>query len=280
MTDQPPGPGQGGPPAPGWWLASDGQWYPPQGEPVPPQPRSQPPAGQVPPPVPPQGQAPPPGQSWQAPPGQPPGTPPPYAPQPTPSGGNGKVIAIVAAVIGVLILLPLVAILAITFLGSSSDDDETSTAASSESVTTTEATTETTEDPDAGKSEPEARALVDELESSGAIGDLGDPDLELCVGLAVLDDPALADAMESEADIDPASPEFTDLMQILVDCGGRTFLEDAFFEGMAGSASDTELACVQDVLGELSDDELVQLFADLAAEDTEALGVILPCIEG
>lgn len=148
MTDQSDDqPGSGGPPADGWWIASDGQWYPPEAHPDAPPASPTPPAAVAPmapltpplvapvepiqpqvvyqpPPIQPQGYAPPPGGA--APPygsgppqfaGQyPPGPPPQFAPAAA-KPGQGMAISALILGIGALLfsLVPFIGFLSIPF---------------------------------------------------------------------------------------------------------------------------------------------------------------------
>ena len=126
----------GGPPAPGWWQASDGNWYPPESAPgaspppgpepgsTPPGPAATPPGG--PPPGTLAGGPPPPG--GPPPGGAAPGSPPPYTgpPAPSSSSGGAKVLIVIGGVVVGVIVLSIIAIAAITFLGESEPErDET-----------------------------------------------------------------------------------------------------------------------------------------------------------
>lgn len=186
------------------------------------------------------------------------------------------------------ILAALVAALLLGALAGCSSDDSGSDEATSEdaeaSSTTEEATDEEPADDepadDEDKAEPEAKRLVDQLSSSGALGDGEiDPDLEECMVAAVLEDDDLMALVEESADIDPTSPEFETLLTVLLDCGGREYMEAAFEEGMAGSeASADQQACVQDYVTSLSDEEFVAFIMGAANEDESVLEPLMECM--
>ena len=140
-----------------------------------------------------------------------------------------------------------------------------------ERTTTTEGRTTTTED-----SSPTTDPLTEELEA--ALGLDVDPETLDCTLTAVLSDPALTEAMTSE-DVDPTSPEFAALLTVLVDCGGRTQLEDAFLEGMgSGGLDQASIDCVATQLAALDDAQFVVTIVGLASEDPAAMAVVSSCI--
>lgn len=301
MSDAPQGPG--------WWQASDGKWYSPELHPdhtqamgqasqpptPPPSPGTPPAAGGPPPSDAPTGYAggpplaggPPPaggptGFAGGPPTGLPPtmgGTPPSGEP---PKGNGGKIAIIVGAF---LVLILIIAGIAFALGGSDGDDDDTAASTTS----TTEEEEEDDEDlpvertlvpPDDDEDEDDATTTttsdIDLDEDLGGLGfdpDEVDPETLMCVGLAVEDDPALAEALESGAS-DPTAPEFRTLFEILTDCGARDYLEESFLAELTS----TQATCVDEVFATMSDDEFIDLILGLAGNDMSAADPILSCM--
>lgn len=205
------------------------------------------------------------------------GTPPNGEP---PKGNGGKIAIIVGAF---LVLILIIAGIAFALGGSDGDDDDTAAS-----------TTSTTEEEEDDDDLPVERTLVPpddddddddattttapDLDIDEDLGGLGLPDdvdseTLMCVGLAVEDDPALAEALESGAS-DPTAPEFRTLFEILTDCGARDYLEESFLAELTSS----QATCVDDVFATMSDDEFIDLILGLAANDMSAADPILSCM--
>jgi hypothetical protein len=292
---------------PGWWQASDGKWYAPEQHPdyQPPAPAPAPPPTAQQPPIPPGPAAPPygapppgpaPAQPYGAPPpgaapAQPYGAPPaqPYGqpmgtaygePPAAPGGGGGKG-GKVALIVGAVVLLLAGAAGALVVAGGDDDDKASSPAPAVTTTTTKEATRRTlverstTTRSGAGSNDLSDAPAPEDIEA--AIGADLDPAAYECLIEEMLDDPSLMDI--AEADPDPSSPEFAVLLDVLVYCGARPQLEQAFIDGVSEGGIDPAASeCITGRLESLTDVEFVDLIIGLAAEDPASMDVIIDCM--
>ena len=266
MSDAPQGPG--------WWQASDGKWYAPE---LHPDAQAAPPAA---PPTTPTPAAPAPFGS--APDGTPFPAATPATPPPGEGGGKGKVVLVV-----VLLLVVAVIGAGLAFALTSGGDDEkadptTTTAAEDRDppVTRTLLPRSTTTLDDG----PATTLPLDDLGLGGLEDDL-DPEVALCVGTEVLADPELADLLAAP-DLDPNDPAVQALFAVLLDCGGRPYLEEAFVSELSAD----QAACATDVFATLDDATFSEILlvltriglagdaAEPTAEELAIMDPLLPCI--
>ena len=286
MSDAPQGPG--------WWQASDGKWYAPELHPDH-QPTAPTPPASPPPAAPPPAASPPPaeppataptaaaGPPAGAPPvgGPPPGaaapaTPPGPTPEPTSSGSRTALIVLI-----VVLVIALVAGVAALALSGSDDGD---TAADSTTTTLDDGPT-TTEDRDPPVSRtllPRSTTTLDDGPTTtlgtdtpdlGGLEDDLDPATVLCVGEAVVANPALEDLAVSGT-FDPSDPLLGELFTVLIDCGARDYLEEAFVSELLPD----QATCVSEVFATMDDQAFVDVVIGLANEDLSAAAPLLDCM--